>query len=289
MTRTEDHVQIVEVGPRDGLQSEPATLPTALKVRLIERLMDAGLRRIEAASFVSLASVPQLADAEDVLAALGRRAEVEISALVPNIRGLERALAAKVNRVAVFTSASETFAQRNIRCSIDDSFTRFAPVVIAAKQVGIPVRGYISMAWHCPYEGAIESESTIAVARRLDALGCDEIALADTIGRASPLEVTRLLNRAGAVLPLERVAVHFHDTGSQAIANAVAAVEVGVRIFDSAVAGLGGCPFAPGSPGNLGTEELVTALSQLGFETGVDPDLLAGAAAIVRPLTDRAA
>lgn len=289
MTRTEDHVQIVEVGPRDGLQSERATLPTALKVRLIERLMDAGLRRIEAASFVSPASVPQLADAEDVLAALGRRAEVEISALVPNIRGLERALAAKVNRVAVFTSASETFAQRNIRCSIDESFTRFAPVVIAAKQVGIPVRGYISMAWHCPYEGAIECESTIAVARRLDALGCDEIALADTIGRASPLEVTRLLNRAGAVLPLERVAVHFHDTGGQAIANAVAAVEVGVRIFDSAVAGLGGCPFAPGSPGNLGTEELVTALSRLGFETGVDPDLLAGAAAIVRPLTDRAA
>lgn len=289
MTRTEDYVQIVEVGPRDGLQSERATLPTALKVRLIERLMDAGLRRIEAASFVSPASVPQLADAEDVLAALGRRAEVEISALVPNIRGLERALAAKVNRVAVFTSASETFAQRNIRCSIDESFTRFAPVVIAAKQVGIPVRGYISMAWHCPYEGAIECESTTAVARRLDALGCDEIALADTIGRASPLEVTRLLNRAGAVLPLERVAVHFHDTGGQAIANAVEAVEVGVRIFDSAVAGLGGCPFAPGSPGNLGTEELVTALSQLGFETGVDPDLLAGAAAMVRPLTDRAA
>lgn len=289
MTRTDDHVQIVEVGPRDGLQSEPATLPTALKVRLIERLMDAGLRRIEAASFVSPASVPQLADAEDVLAALGRRAEVEISALVPNIRGLERALAAKVNRVAVFTSASETFAQRNIRCSIDESFTRFAPVVIAAKQVGIPARGYISMAWHCPYEGAIECESTIAVARQLEALGCDEIALADTIGRASPLEVTRLLNRAGAVLPLERVAVHFHDTGGQAIANAVEAVEVGVRIFDSAVAGLGGCPFAPGSPGNLGTEELVTALSRLGFETGVDPDLLAGAAAIVRPLTDRAA
>lgn len=284
-----DRVQIVEVGPRDGLQSEPGTLPTAVKVELIRRLMDAGLRRIEATSFVSPAAVPQLADAHDVLADLERRDGVELSALVPNQRGLERATAAGVDRVAVFTSASEAFARRNIGCGIDESVDRFRPVLEASRSAGIPVRGYVSMAWHCPYEGAIAPTSTVEVVRRLDELGCDEIALADTVGLASPAEVRRLLEEVVGGIAVERVAVHLHDTRGQAVANVEAAVEAGVRVFDGSVAGLGGCPFAPGSPGNLDTGSLAAALARLGFETDVDLDKLAYAARVVRPLVDRVA
>jgi hydroxymethylglutaryl-CoA lyase len=284
-----DRVQIVEVGPRDGLQAEPSTLATAVKVELIHRLMDAGLRRIEATSFVSPTAVPQLADAEDVLDQISRRDGVEISALVPNMRGLERALAAKVDRIAVFTSASETFAQRNIRCTIDESVARFEPVVDAARASGILVRGYVSMAWHCPYEGVVAPGSVIAVARSLDAIGCDEIALADTVGLATPEEVRALLSRVADEVPVERVAVHLHDTSGRAVANVEAAVEVGVRVFDGAVGGLGGCPFAPGSPGNLDTEALVDALTRLGFETGVDLVVLRSAVETVQPLAGRAA
>jgi len=282
-------LQIVEVGPRDGLQSEPDPLATEVKVLLIERLMDAGLRRIEATSLVSPTAVPQLGDAEAVLASISRRAGVEISALVPNMRGYERALAAAVDRIAVFTSASETFAGRNIRCTIDESFARFGPVVTAATAAGIPVRGYVSMSWHCPYEGAVDPEAAVAVVRRLGALGCDEIALADTVGMASPDEVTGLLERVAAVVSMERVAVHLHDTSGQALANVEAAVLAGVRIFDGAVGGLGGCPFAPGSPGNVDTNDLVSVLERLGFDTGIDVVKLAGAADIVRPVTRRAA
>ena len=286
---TSRRVQIVEVGPRDGLQSEPDMVPTEVKVRLIERLMDAGVQRIEATSFVSPAAVPQLCDAEAVLATIGRRTGVEISALVPNQRGLERALAARVDRIAVFTSASETFAQRNIRRTVDESLVRFGPIVSAATAAGIPVRGYVSMAWHCPYEGAVDPEATLAVVRRLDALGCDEIALADTVGQASPDEVTRLLDRVATAVAIERVAVHLHDTRGWALANVEAAVHAGVRIFDGAVAGLGGCPFAPGSPGNVDTAELVAVLERLGLDTGIDLAKLADAAAVVRPMTRRAA
>jgi len=286
---TSRRVRIVEVGPRDGLQSEPGLLPTEVKVRLIERLMTAGLRRIEATSFVSPTAVPQLGDAEAVLAAIDRRAEVEISALVPNTRGLERALAARVDRIAVFTSASETFTGRNIRCTIDESFARFGPVVSGAKAAGIPVRGYVSMAWHCPYEGAIGAEATLAVVRRLDALGCDEIALADTVGLTSPVEVGRLLERVATVVAVERVAVHLHDTSGQALANVEAAVLAGVRVFDGAVGGLGGCPFAPGSPGNVDTADLVATLERLGLDTGIDVVKLAEAADIARPITRRVA
>ena len=284
-----DRVQIVEVGPRDGLQSEPSILPTVKKVKLIQRLMDAGLRRIEATSFVSPSAVPQLADAEELLATIGRPDDLEISALVPNMRGFERAVGASVNRIAVFTSASETFAIRNVRCDIDESFRRFEPVIGLALEAGIAVRGYVSMAWHCPYEGAIDARAVVAIGQRLDALGCDEIALADTVGQASPVEVRGLLERMGAVIPVERIAVHLHDTSGRAVANVEAAVEEGVRVFDGAVAGLGGCPFAPGSPGNLSTETLVDTLTRLGFRTGVDLEVLAEAAAIVRPLTRRAA
>lgn len=286
---TSRRVQIIEVGPRDGLQSEPEMLPTEAKVRLIERLVDAGLRRIEATSFVSPSAVPQMGDAEAVLASVGRRAGVEISALVPNLRGLDRALAAGVDRIAVFTSASETFAGRNIRCTIDESLERFGPVVTAATAAGVPARGYVSMAWHCPYEGAIDPEATVAVVRRLDAQGCDEIALADTVGLASPAGVTRLLERVGAVIAMERVAVHLHDTSGQALANVEAAVLAGVRIFDGAVGGLGGCPFAPGSPGNVDTAKLVATLERLGLDTGIDLAKLAVAAEVVRPMTRRAA
>lgn len=277
-----DHAQIVEVGPRDGLQAEPESYPTTRKVELIEWLMDAGLRRIEATSFVSPTAVPRLADAAEVLAAVSRRPDVELSALVPNSRGLERALAARVDRVAVFTSASETFAQRNIRCSIDESFARFEQVVRGAVAAGIPVRGYISMAWHCPYEGAVAPSQTLGVARRLVALGCDEITLADTVGRATPTEVRALLRLVTVEISVSRIAVHLHDTGGQALANVEATLGEGVRVFDAAIAGLGGCPFAPGSPGNLGTEALVERLHALGIETGVSLEALAVAAAVVR-------
>ena len=284
-----DAVQIVEVGPRDGLQSEPGTLPTTVKVDLIQQLMEAGLRRIEATSFVSPAAVPQLADADDVLAGLERRDGVELSALVPNTRGFERAMTASVDRIAVFTSASETFAQRNIRCTVDESFARFEPVLEAAQASGIPVRGYVSMAWHCPYEGVVAPASVISVVRRLDAMGCDEIALADTVGRATPTEVRNLLTLVADDIITSRLAVHLHDTLGQATANVEAAVEVGIRVFDGAIAGLGGCPFAPGSPGNLSTEALVETLTRIGFETGVDPAKLSDAAETVRPLTGRTA
>ena len=284
-----DRVQVVEVGPRDGLQAEPQPYSTAQKVELIERLMDAGLRRIEATSFVSPSVVPQLGDAAEVLAAVSRRTDVEISALVPNRRGLERAIMARVDRVAVFTSATETFAERNIRCSIDESFARFEPVVQGSIAAGVPVRGYVSMAWHCPYEGAVSPTDTLVVARRLISLGCDEISLADTVGRATPREVESLVRLVSTEIPVSRLAVHLHDTAGRALANVEAALVGGVRVFDAAIAGLGGCPFAPGSPGNLGTEVLVERLHALGFETGVSIEALGAAAALARPAARRAA
>lgn len=265
-----EHVTIVEVGPRDGLQNEPGVIPTAAKIRFIEALADAGLPVIEATSFVSPTAVPQLADAGDVMRAIKRRPGVRYPVLVPNERGFDRALEAGVDAIALFTSATEAFCQANIRCTIDESFARFAPVVERAKASRLWVRGYVSVAFDCPYSGPVAPDAPVAVAERLFALGCDEVSIADTIGSATLLATESLLTAIGESLPLERVALHFHDTHGQAVANVERAFEMGIRNFDSAAGGLGGCPFAPGAAGNVATEAVVRAFERRGVPTGVD-------------------
>ncbi|HET8522236.1 MAG TPA: hydroxymethylglutaryl-CoA lyase [Thermomicrobiales bacterium] len=263
-------VEIVEVGPRDGLQNESRIVPTAAKIAFIDALTHAGLRSIEATSFVNPKAVPQLADAVDVMRGIERRPGVRYSALVPNERGLDRALEAGVDAIAVFTAATDAFCQANIRCTIDESFDRFEPVVHRAKAAGVWIRGYVSVAFDCPYSGRVRPEAALAVADRLFHLGCDEVSIADTIGTATPDDVTALLTKARATLPFARTALHFHDTTGQAIDNVSLALDHGVTIFDSSAGGLGGCPFAPGAPGNLSTERLLAFLEDRGIETGID-------------------
>jgi isopropylmalate/homocitrate/citramalate synthase len=263
-------VTIVEVGPRDGLQNEARTVPTAAKIAFIEALADAGLPVVEATSFVSPTAVPQLADADEVMRSIRRNAGVRYPVLVPNERGLDRALAAGVDAIALFTSATEAFCQANIRCSIDESFVRFQPVVKRAGAEGVWVRGYVSVAFDCPYSGRVEPEAAVAVAARLFDLGCAEVSLADTIGTASPEDTRRLVEVAARELPLERTAFHFHDTYGRAVENVAVAYDAGVRIFDSAAGGLGGCPFAPGAAGNVATESVLAFFDERGIETGVD-------------------
>jgi hydroxymethylglutaryl-CoA lyase len=269
-----DAVTVYEVGPRDGLQNEPAPVPAAVKLDLIERLAAAGLPAIEATSFVHPKWVPQLADAEQVAAALPRDGGVRYPVLVPNEAGLRRALDAGVREVAVFGSATEAFARRNLNRSIDGSLEMFAPVVATARSAGLRVRGYLSMAFGDPWEGAVAVEQVVAVARRLWALGLDELSLGDTIGVATPLQVQRVLRAVAGELPADAVAVHFHDTYGQALANVLAALEVGATTVDAAVAGLGGCPYARSATGNLATEDLVYMLHGLGVRTGVDLESL---------------
>jgi hydroxymethylglutaryl-CoA lyase len=263
-------VTIVEVGPRDGLQNEARTVPTTAKIAFIEALAGAGLPVVEATSFVSPSAVPQFADADEVMRAIRRRAGVRYPVLVPNERGLDRALAAGVDAIALFTSATEAFCQANIRCSIDESFARFRPVVERAGAAGVWVRGYVSVAFDCPYSGRVEPEDAVAVAVRLFDLGCAEVSLADTVGTASPDDTDRLVEVATRELPLERTALHLHDTHGRAVENVAVAFEAGVRIFDSAAGGLGGCPFAPGAPGNVATESVLAFFDERGVETGVD-------------------
>jgi isopropylmalate/homocitrate/citramalate synthase len=274
-------VEIVEVGPRDGLQNEPASLPAAVKVALIERLAEAGCRVVEAGAFVSPKWVPQMADTAEVLAALRRRPGVRYPVLVPNLKGLERALAAGVEEIAVFGAASETFTQRNINCSIAESLERFAPVCRQALAAGLRVRGYVSCVLGCPYEGAVPVEKVAEVAAALDALGCGEISLGDTIGVGTPLKARAMLAAVAERVPLERLAVHFHDTYGQALANILACLELGVATVDAAVAGLGGCPYAKGASGNVATEDVVYMLNGLGIETGIDLEKLAAAGAAI--------
>ena len=274
-------VEIVEVGPRDGLQNEPASLPAAVKVALIERLAEAGCRVVEAGAFVSPKWVPQMADTAEVLAALRRRPGVRYPVLVPNLKGLERALAADVEEIAVFGAASETFTQRNINCSIAESLERFAPVCREALAAGLRVRGYVSCVLGCPYEGAVPVEKVAEVAAALDALGCGEISLGDTIGVGTPLKARAMLAAVAERVPLERLAVHFHDTYGQALANILACLELGVATVDAAVAGLGGCPYAKGASGNVATEDVVYMLNGLGIETGIDLEKLAAAGAAI--------
>lgn len=272
-----DHVRIVEVGPRDGLQSEAATLPAHVRATLIDRLAGAGLVHIEAASFVSPEAIPQMAGAAEVLALCAHHSQLCLSVLVPNMMGLDAALKAGAREVAVFASASETFSQQNIRCSINKSIERYAEVVNAALRKGVPARGYVSCALGCPYEGEIDRDRVRSVSRALSDIGCRQIALADTIGVGTPLSARRIVQHVARDVPLERLAVHFHDTYGQALANIFACLEIGVATVDSSVAGLGGCPNAPGASGNVATEDVVYMLKGMGIDTGVDLERVLGA------------
>jgi isopropylmalate/homocitrate/citramalate synthase len=280
-------VDIVEVGPRDGLQNEPHHVPLDAKVLFVEGLIAAGLRDIEATSFVSPKAVPQLADADELMARLPRPEGVRFHALVPNERGYERALASRTDVIALFTSATEAFCQANIRCSIDESFDRFAPVVARAKADGLTLRGYLSVAFVCPFSGDVNAESAALIAHRLAQIGCDDICIADTVGRASSTQVTTLLNLLIDRVPTERLSLHVHDTGGRALENIDAALELGIRRFDGAAGGLGGCPFAPGAPGNAATERIVRHLHQRGFETGIDADKVSQALSALQPWLPR--
>jgi isopropylmalate/homocitrate/citramalate synthase len=260
------------------------TVPAAAKVELIERLAAAGLPVVETTSFVSPRAVPQLADADEVLPAVHRRPGVRYPVLVPNLRGLERALAAGADAVAVFTAASEAFAHANINMSVAGSLLAFAPVLQRARAEGMWTRGYVSTAFGCPYQGAVEPAVVAGIAAALSGLGCDEISLGDTIGVARPEQVPAVVAAVAASVPVERIALHLHDTGGRALENVAAGLEAGVRVFDSSAGGLGGCPFAPGAPGNLATEALVEMLHARGFETGVDVEAVRSTGAWMRGL-----
>ncbi|MCX7556211.1 hydroxymethylglutaryl-CoA lyase [Xanthomonadaceae bacterium JHOS43] len=271
---SDTHVRIVEVGPRDGLQNEAAQVPTATKIELIDRLSGCGFSMVETTSFVSPKWIPQLADAAEVLAGIQPRQGVRYPVLVPNEKGLERALASNVREIAVFTAASDAFNLKNINCDIDESLRRIAPVVERARAAGLWVRGYVSTVLGCPYQGEVPLRDVVRVARALHDLGCAEISLGDTIGVGTANKARVMLRACADEIPMTQLAVHFHDTYGQALANVFACLEAGVRIVDSAVAGLGGCPYAQGASGNLASEDLVYQLHGLGMQTGVDLDAL---------------
>jgi hydroxymethylglutaryl-CoA lyase len=270
VSRFPKRVRVVDVGPRDGLQNEKAIVPTEVKVALIEALADAGVPAIEATSFVSPKWVPQMADAADVMARIARRPGVVYAVLTPNLKGFEGALAAKADEVVVFGAASEAFSQKNINCSIAESIERFAPVVRAARDAGMKVRGVISCCLGCPYEGEIAPERVGYVARLMHGIGAQHLGVADTIGVGTPAATQRAMEAALAVFPREEVSGHFHDTYGMALANVYASLEMGIATFDASVAGLGGCPYAKGATGNVATEDVVYLLHGLGIETGID-------------------
>jgi hydroxymethylglutaryl-CoA lyase len=265
-------VKVVEVGPRDGLQNEKTLIGADVKVALVDRLSDCGFANVEATSFVSPKWVPQMADAAEVMARIRRKPGIVYSVLVPNMKGFEGALAAKADEVVIFGAASEAFSRKNINCSIAESIDRFAPVAAAAKAHGLRLRAAVSCALGCPYEGDVKPGAVADVVQRLSELGCDEIGIADTIGVGTPHRVKGVVEAAAAVFPRERLAVHCHDTYGQALANIYAALESGIAIVDTAVAGLGGCPYAKGATGNVATEDVVYMLHGLGIETGLDLD-----------------
>jgi hydroxymethylglutaryl-CoA lyase len=277
-----ERVTVVEVGPRDGLQNEAAAVPAADKVRLVEALAAAGLPVVEVTSFVSPRAVPQLADADEVLPAVRRRKGVRYPVLVPNLQGMERAEAAGADAIAVFTAASEGFAAANVNMTIAESLRAFAPVMERALHAGMWTRGYVSTAFGCPYDGPVEPAAVAQVAGELAALGCAEVSIGDTIGVARPEQVPAVVAAVAERVPLDRIALHLHDTGGRALENVAAGLAAGVRTFDASAAGLGGCPFAPGAPGNVATEALVRFLDREGFETGVDPDAVERAGIAVR-------
>ncbi len=263
-------VRIIEVGPRDGLQNESHKVSTATKIELIDRLGEAGLKTIEATAFVSPKWVPQMADAAKVMAGMKRRDGVSYPVLTPNMQGLQAALAAGAKEVAVFGAASETFSQKNINCSIAESLERFRPMVAAAKEADVKVRGYVSCVLGCPYQGEIAATAVAEVAHALFDMGCYEISLGDTIGSGTPEKTKVMIEAVARRVPLKKIAGHFHDTWGMAIANIYAALQLGVSAFDSSVAGLGGCPYAAGASGNVATEDLVWLLKGLGLDSGVD-------------------
>ncbi|MDN5869649.1 MAG: hydroxymethylglutaryl-CoA lyase [Nitrococcus sp.] len=270
-----DKVKIVEVGPRDGLQNERRSVPAEVRIELIERLAEAGLPVVEAGAFVSPRWVPQMRASGEVLSSIRRKAGVSYPVLVPNMRGLEAALAAGAKEISVFGAASERFSRKNINCSIDESLVRFAPVVKAAREQGIRARGYVSCALGCPYEGEIAPQTVAHVAAELYAMGCYEISLGDTIGVGTPLKAQRLMETVAREVPLAHLAAHFHDTYGQALANLFAVLQLGLATIDSAVAGLGGCPYAAGASGNVATEDVIYLLNGLGIASGVDLEHLA--------------
>ncbi|MHA1528319.1 MAG: hydroxymethylglutaryl-CoA lyase [Alphaproteobacteria bacterium] len=284
MTELAPEVTIVEVGPRDGLQNEPSPIPAALKIELIDLLSAAGFTRIEAASFVSPKWVPQMADGAEVMAGIARRPGTRYAALTPNMKGYQAARAARVDEVAIFGAASEAFSRKNINCSIADSIERFRPVAEAAKADAIPVRGYISCALACPYDGPIAPAEVARVAALLFDLGCYEVSLGDTIGHGTPETVAAMLDAVLAVAPASKLAGHYHDTNGRALESVAVSMEKGLRVFDSAIGGLGGCPYAPGAKGNLATGALARNLTATGFTTGLDLDALEDAEVFVRNL-----
>ena len=282
------YVRVQEVGARDGLQNEPQTVPADIKVDLIERLARAGLPAVEAGAFVSPKWVPQMADSEEVFRRIERRDGVTYPALTPNMRGFDRAIAVGVTEVGVFAAASETFSQRNTNCTIEESLERFRPVCAAAQEAGVKVQGYVSTVLGCPYEGEIDPGIVADLCGRLHAMGCYRVSLGDTVGVGTPSKAAALIDRVGEAVPLNAIGIHFHDTYGQALANTLACLDRGVRVADSSVSGLGGCPYAPGAAGNLATEDLIYMLDGLGMETGVDLDAVAEAGAFITGWLGRA-
>lgn len=279
-----EFVEIVEMGPRDGLQNEKRVIPTAEKIALVNLLSRAGFRRIEVASFVSPKWVPQMADSAEVLAGIARAPGVRYAALTPNMKGYEAAKAARASEVAIFASASEGFSKANLNCTIAESLERFRPVADAARAEGIPVRGYVSVVTDCPYDGPVAPAAVARVAASLRDMGCYEVSLGDTIGQGRPETVDAMLAAVLDDLPAGRLAGHFHDTAGRALINIDASLARGIRVFDAAVGGLGGCPYAPGAAGNVATERVAAHLAALGFETGLDSAVLDRAAAMARAM-----
>lgn len=280
-------VRIVEVGPRDGLQNEKIIIPTATKIDFINRLSGIGLQSIEVTSFVSEQRIPQLADATEVMQGITKNPKVAYSALVPNARGMESAVAAGVSQVAVFSTVSETFSQKNTHCSIAESLNRIKEVIQVATPLNIPVRGYISCVLGCPYEGEMPIEKTVKLANQLKELGCYEISLGDTIGVGTAFQARDLITAVSRDIPISELAIHFHNTYGQALANIYACLELGISVIDSSVAGLGGCPYAKGASGNVATEDLLYMLQGMGIETGVDLKALLELSRFVAQFTDR--
>lgn len=287
LDRLPKKVSIYEVGPRDGLQNETAVVPTESKLRLIEGLADAGLRRIEITSFVSPKWIPPLADSREVASRVERREGVTYSALVPNAKGLEGARAAAMEEIAVFLSASETHNQKNVNKTIDETFAAFEEVIPPALEAGMRVRGYVSTVWGCPYEGEVDAERSLAITKRLLDMGCYQVSLGDTIGVGTPGQTERILDRFAEEIPLEKLALHFHDTRGTALANALVGLAKGITTLDASVGGLGGCPYAPGASGNLATEDLVYMLDGLGIDHGVDLEKLVDVAELAQSLVGR--
>lgn len=279
-----ERVEIFEVGPRDGLQNEARDIPVADKIALVDCLSRAGFARIECASFVSPKWVPQMAGSAEVLAGIARAPGVRYAALTPNMRGYEDALAAGADEIAVFASASEGFSQANINATIAESLERFEPVLAAARHIDLPVRGYVSCVTDCPYDGPVAPDAVAKVADRLFAMGCYEVSLGDTIGKATPDSIARMLLAVREVVPVTRLAGHYHDTGGRALANIDASLSLGLRVFDAAVGGLGGCPFAPGAAGNVATEAVHEHVVRLGYDTGLDGAIVDEAAAMARAM-----